>query len=220
MEANIVDILNRSRKTLLEILEDRGYDTAPYADISPDQIVSLSEGNSRALDIVVKKKEDSHAPCDRAFVIFQIHDRIKNKLSTGTFMRDIYDIPPDGHGSNVVTRNDDLIVIYNEPYNEIFDKASLQMWQQNKARMTFFHIKQIVVNPARHVLVPAHRKISADEAKIEMERLHLTQKSQLPLIKHHDMQARILGLVPGDIVEILRPSPTAGISRILRICAA
>lgn len=220
MEANIVDILNRSRHTMLEILENRGYDTTPYQDISPDQITSLSEGNPRALDIIVKKKEGSDAPCDRAVVVYQIQERIRSKISTGTFMRDIYDISPDSHESNNITKSDDLIVIYNEPYNDIFDKASLQAWQQHKVRMTFFHIKQIVVNPARHVLVPPHRKISPEEAKIEMDRLHLTQKSQLPLIKHHDMQSRILGLVPGDIVEIMRPSPTAGVSRILRICAA
>ena len=72
----------------------------------------------------------------------------------------------------------------------------------------------------RHVLVPPHRKLTADEAKAEMARLHVTQKSQFPLIKHHDIQARLMGLVPGDLVEILRPSPTAGVARILRICAA
>jgi DNA-directed RNA polymerase subunit H (RpoH/RPB5) len=59
-----------------------------------------------------------------------------------------------------------------------------------------------------------------EEGKAEMERLHVTQKSQLPLIKHHDIQSRLMGLVPGDIVEIMRPSPTAGVARILRICAA
>jgi DNA-directed RNA polymerase subunit H (RpoH/RPB5) len=94
------------------------------------------------------------------------------------------------------------------------------MWQQQKARMTFFHIKQVVVHLGRHVLVPKHRKLSAEEGKAEMARLHVTQKSQFTLIKHHDIQSRLMGLVPGDIVEILRPSPTAGVARILRICAA
>jgi len=77
-----------------------------------------------------------------------------------------------------------------------------------------------VVHPGRHVLVPPPRRLTVDEVKSEMARLHISQKPQLPLIKHYDVQSRILGLVPGDIVEILRPSPTAGIARVLRICAA
>jgi len=211
IEPGIADILLRSRQTILDILEDRGYDTTIYRNIAPDQILALAEGTPRALDIVVPKRADATAPCDRAVVIYMLQSTIRLKL--GTFTRDIYDSEPP-------TKTDDVIVILNEPYNEAFDKAALQMWQQQKARMTFFHIKQVVVHLGRHVLVPPHRKLSADEAKTEMARLHVTQKSQFPLIKHHDIQSRIMGLVPGDLIEIMRPSPTAGVARILRICAA
>jgi DNA-directed RNA polymerase subunit H (RpoH/RPB5) len=113
-----------------------------------------------------------------------------------------------------------VIIILNEQYNDIFDKVALQMWHGEKTRITFFHIKQVVVHLGRHVLVPPHRKLTPEEIKAELERLHITQKSQLPLIKHYDIQARLMGLVPGDIIEVLRPSPTSGISRVLRLCAA
>jgi DNA-directed RNA polymerase I, II, and III subunit RPABC1 len=218
MDSSIADILVRSRHTILEILSDRGYDTTPYELISPDQILTLAEGHPRALDIVVNKKSDGLAPCEKAVVVYQLQDRIRLKL--GTFLRDIYDKPPDNSTSNAIKPTDDLIILLNEPYNDAFDKVAIQMWQNHKSRVTFFHIKQVVVNMSRHVLVPPHRKLTPEEAKAEMTKLRVTQKSQLPLIKHHDMQSRILGLVPGDIVEVLRPSPTSGINRILRICAA
>ena len=221
LEPDVADIILRSRQTILDILEDRGYDPTPYRNIAPDQILTLASGNTRALDIVVNKQtgdENDKAPCDRAFVVYMIQDRIRPRIGTGTFVRDIYEA---GGIIENPTKADDLIIILNEPYQEeVFDKASLQMWQKEKVRMTFFHIKQVVVNPARHVLVPPHRKLTVDEGKAEMARFHVTQKSQFPIIKHHDIQARVMGLVPGDIVEILRPSPTAGVARILRICAA
>ncbi len=216
LEPGVADIILRSRQTLLDILEDRGYDTAVYQNIAPDQILTLAEGHPRALDIYAKKKTDSAAPCERAVVVYQIQERIRSKL--GTFAPRLFNEPPDAN--SVVTKTDDIIVILNEPYHEAFDKYALQQWQSGKVRMTFFHIKQVVVHPGRHVLVPPHRKLTADEAKAVMVRLHVTQKSQLPLIKHHDMQSRVMGLVPGDVVEILRPSPTAGVARVLRICAA
>lgn len=211
LEPSIADILLRSRQTVLDILEDRGYETAPYRNIAPDQILTLATKNSRALDIVVARRDET-APCDRAYVLYTLQQPIRLRL--GTFTRDIYE---EKEGPN---HGDDIIVILNEPYNEVFDKTSLQMWQQKKERISFFHLKQVVVHLGRHSLVPPHRKLTPDESKSEMARLHLTQKSQLPLIKHSDIQSRIMGLVPGDIVEILRPSPTAGVARVLRICAA
>jgi DNA-directed RNA polymerase subunit H (RpoH/RPB5) len=219
LEPGVADILIRGRHTVLDILEERGYDTAPYRNIAPDQIIALAEtsGARTPLDIVVKKRADGPAPCERAVVIYQISDRaIRGRLGT-TFFRDLFDVDV---GGITVTKKDDVIVLINEPYNEAFDKAALQLWQTDKARLVFFHIKQVVVHPGRHILVPPHRKLTPDEAKDEMTRLHVSEKTQLPLIKHHDIQSRVMGLVPGDVVEILRPSATAGISRFLRICSA
>ena len=213
VEPSIADILIRSRNTVLDILEDRGYDVLPYRNIAPEQILTLLEGNPRTLDMIIKKKAEAAnvATSERAVVVYMIQDRLRSRL--GTFTRDIYE-------EGEITRADDVMVLVNEPWHESFDKTSLQMWQTQKARMTFFHIKQVVVHPGRHVLVPPHRKLTAEEAKAEMTRWSVTQKSQFPLIKHSDVQAKLLGLVPGDVVEILRPSPTSGIARVLRICAA
>ena len=219
LEPVVVDILLRSRNTLLDILDERGYDVSKYRYIAPDQILTLAEGHPRALDIIVPKKAaDSPAPCERAVVVYQIQDRIRTKM--GTFAEKLYDKAPDAMGSNLVKPTDDVIVILNEPYNDIFDKTSLQLWQTQRSRLVFFHIKQVVVHPGRHALVPPHRKLTVEEATEILERYHVSAKTQLPLIKHHDIQSRVLGLVPGDVVEVLRPSPTSGVSRILRICAA
>jgi DNA-directed RNA polymerase subunit H (RpoH/RPB5) len=213
-EPSVADILIRSRHTICDILEDRGYDPTPYRNIAPDQIITLAGGTSRGLDMMVKKRPDSAAPCERAFVLYILQDRLRQKLDS--FLKETY----DKDSVEGPTRADDVIVLLNEQYNEIFDKVSLSMWQTKKTRIVFFHIKQVVVHLGRHVLVPPHRKLTPEESKAEMERLHLTQKSQLPLIKHYDIQARLMGLVPGDIIEVLRPSPTSGEARILRLCAA
>jgi DNA-directed RNA polymerase subunit H (RpoH/RPB5) len=218
MDPTISDILIRSRRTILEILEDRGYDTIKYQNISPDQILTLAEGHPRALDIIVPKREGSTAPCDRAVVVYMIQERIKGRL--GTFVRDIYEKSSNEVVITTISHKDDVIVIINEPAHDAFDKSSLQLWQTHKARMTFFHIKEVVVHLGRHVLVPPHRKLSDEEAKATTERLRITQRSQLPLIKRSDIQARILGLVPGDMVDVLRPSPTAGVIHYPRLCVA
>jgi DNA-directed RNA polymerase subunit H (RpoH/RPB5) len=218
LDAQVADILLRSRATILDILEDRGYNTEAVRNIAPDQILTLAEANPRSLDIFIPKREGSAAPAERAVVVYQIQDRIRMRLA-GSFKDDLFG-SYDGTASREITPADDIIVLLNEPPNEAFAKFSLRLWQTEKIRLTFFHIKEVVVHLGRHVLVPPHRKMTAEELKADMERLHVSQKSQMPVIKHSDMQARLLGLVPGDGVEILRPSPTAGVERFIRVCAA
>jgi DNA-directed RNA polymerase subunit H (RpoH/RPB5) len=212
----VADIVIRSRQTILDILDERGYDVTPYRNIAPDQILTLLEKNSRRLDIFVRRKPDGVAPSERAVVVYSVDNRLRMKLES--FFTDLIK-NPFCIGAEIKS-TDDIIVLLNEPYNEAFDREALRLWQAHKTRLVFFHIKQLVVHPGRHELVPPHRKLTEEEGRREIERLHITQKSHLPLIKHHDIQARVLGLVPGDLVEILRPSPTAGIARVLRICAA
>jgi DNA-directed RNA polymerase subunit H (RpoH/RPB5) len=214
----IADILLRSRQTILDILEDRGYDVSQYRNIAPDQILTLAAGEARALDIFVPKREGSAAAADRAVVVYQIQDRIGTRLE-GSFRKELFD-SYDGSEVQQIKKTDDIIIIYNENPNDKFAKTSLAMWQQDKVRISFFNLKEVVVHLGRHVLVPPHRKLTADELKAEMERIHVTNKHQLPVIKHSDMQARLLGLIPGDGVEILRPSPTAGVERVIRCCGA
>jgi DNA-directed RNA polymerase subunit H (RpoH/RPB5) len=85
--------------------------------------------------------------------------------------------------------------------------------------MSFFNIKHLISNPARHSVVPPHRKLGNEEAEVVLQKYHVRSRGELPRIIYHvDMQARVLGLVPGDIVEIRRPSPTSGEYVIYRVC--
>lgn len=215
LEPGVADIILRSRQTILDILDERGYDVTAYRNISPEQILTLAEKNTVALNVFAPKRADSNAPCDRAVIFYSINQRIRNRL--GTFVRDIFE-EAQADPTVKINKGDDIIVILNEPYQEAFDKTSYEMWSGGKVRMVFFHIKQLVSHPGRHVLVPPHRKLTEDEEKAVMARLHIKSKSQFPAIKHDDIQSRVLGLVPGNVVEIQRPSPTAGVALYYRAC--
>jgi DNA-directed RNA polymerase subunit H len=210
LEPSVVDILIRSRHTILDVLEDRGYDGTPYRNISPEQIAVLAT-KQRSMDMtVLRKNGDPKAPAE-AMVIYMTQEPIQRSLATK--LADIY--PEDKEPKKL-----EVMVIINEDYHDAFDQYSLKAFREEGKRITFFHLKQMVVHLGRHVLVPRHRKLTSAEAETAMERYSVTQKSQFPIIKHSDIQARLMGLVPGDIVEIERPSPTAGVARVLRICAA
>ena len=60
-----------------------------------------------------------------------------------------------------------------------------------------------------HELVPKHRILSPEEAE-EVLRKYCVTRQQLPKILASDPVVKEIGAKPGDIIEIIRDSETAG----------
>jgi len=74
------------------------------------------------------------------------------------------------------------------------------------------------VNILEHELVPQHILLSEEEAKRILKRMGVS-KLQLPWMLASDPVSKALGAKPGDVVMILRKSPTAGVSVAFRYVA-
>jgi DNA-directed RNA polymerase subunit H (RpoH/RPB5) len=94
-----------------------------------------------------------------------------------------------------------------------------ECWVKNdNTKVRYFQAASIVNNPLNHILVPKHEKVPAEDEDALLKGMYAT-KAQLPLIRfHEDPIARMLGLVPKDIVRITRPSLTAGENIGYRLC--
>jgi DNA-directed RNA polymerase subunit H (RpoH/RPB5) len=207
-----IDYLYRSRMTLLDILEDRGYDVAKYRKFSPAEAGAARSAMS-GLNIKVSKKDDETKICDVRYASIS-----RQKLDS--FFDDIED--DDTENIEVVVMLDDLVA-------EAHHAAALKQYmkpkesggkERRKLRVSFFSVQMLVINPTKHVLVPKHEIVKAEYHKDLLESLYITSKSKMPEIKFHvDPIARCIGAVPGDIVKITRPSQSAGESIIYRVCA-
>jgi DNA-directed RNA polymerase subunit H (RpoH/RPB5) len=212
----LFDLIARTRPVILEILDVQGYNVKPYENQSPADITKLAMSGPNALRIRVLAKEGSEAPTKRAQVFYWTYE--KAKVTLGRRVDELWDTETNGENA-AETTSDEAIVILNEPMHDAFHAMAIQQWQQHKRRIVFYMIKQLIANPARHILQPKFRKIPASETDV-LTNLRLKVKKNLPLIKFHvDIMTRVLGLVPDDVVEILRPSPTAGDYKMYRICA-
>lgn len=67
------------------------------------------------------------------------------------------------------------------------------------------------VNILEHELVPKHEVIPPEEAMKILKRLGI-EPWQLPWISTDDPVVKAIGAKPGDIIRIIRKSPTAGVS--------
>jgi DNA-directed RNA polymerase I, II, and III subunit RPABC1 len=116
--------------------------------------------------------------------------------------------------------------------------------------LQIFHTAQLEYNPTEHRKVPKHRILTADEvpkylekynivvddivAKMQKDHIRLSadqpaipqiamvHKDYLPVphISSQDAIARWIGARPGDVIEIMRNSETAGGTPYYRICVA
>lgn len=236
----LIDQLYRSRLTILQILKDRDYNTKPYENFGPAEIESMlvarentpakqkEKGGAFRIDVerlpmdpmskdpkeVARAKKWGDTPIRKCRVIYSF-TRLKSRLAG--FIGGLLDKESEDYVNPADT---EVIVILalpeGEPVAESFHTEAYRQWSsRSRLRISFFRLANLVIHPSTHVLVPKHEFLSKAAVPFSP-----TERLKLPFIRfHEDMQARILGLVPGDVVKITRPSPSSGEYTMYRICA-
>ena len=228
MNVPAIDHILRSRKTLLNILASRGYNTTPYEKFGYDEIEAMLVGGEGALRMDLERPLESTDTGITKCTVRYVLTKLKQKIP-GYIAGELPTIAPElregreqmfqSHLDPMTTEAVVMLVDDSHPMADIFTSASLNQWNKNKFRLSFFLVDHLVNNPAEHVLVPKHERVPIGEHPELLKQMY-AKKAQFPLIVfHQDIQARILGLVPGDIVKITRPSPSAGYYVEYRVCA-
>jgi DNA-directed RNA polymerase subunit H len=216
MNAEVYDILFRSRKTLLNILSSKGYDITPYEKFGPWEIESMIQNEKKnSLRMELMKKDENKSNIKKCIVIYRLN---RLKLSISKFMEDFYNDESEEFIEDIETT--EIIIILLEPVNtvDIFHSAALNAYNKN-LRVSFFQAHSLVNNPQDHVLVPKHELVPKEDIPALKKELNIQTISNLPFIRYHqDIQSRILGAVPGDIIKITRSSPSVGIQIGYRVC--
>lgn len=204
----LIDNVYRSRMNLLDILEERGYNVEKYRKFSPAEATAAVTALP-SLSFKVYNKDNKL--CDVRYANIS-----RQKLDK--FFDDIEDDESE---------NTEVIIMMIVPVSDAHHMVALKQYiklkesgEKRKLRVSFFSIDTLVVNPLKHVLVPKHEILPPEQHAELMQSMYITAKSKFPEIKFHvDPIARCIGAVPGDIVKIMRPSPSAGESVIYRVCA-
>jgi DNA-directed RNA polymerase subunit H (RpoH/RPB5) len=219
MDFETIDILYRSRQTLLEILRKKGYSTKAYDKFGPFEIEKMSAGDKEnALGMVLERQvpEGINAPV-KCFVEYAL-PKVKNRL--GSFLTNfISTLSENEDDSTFDYTKVEVIVITMESIGDSFHVASLNQFNTKKLRISFFDARTLVNNPMNHTLVPLHELVPDSEHAELLVKYNMKSKLNLPMIKfHEDIIGRIIGLVPGSIVKITRPSVQAGEYIVYRVC--
>jgi DNA-directed RNA polymerase I, II, and III subunit RPABC1 len=197
-------LIYNSRKYILEILEERGFDISEYSNFSISELNIIIQNNQ--LDILVNDKNDK-----KIYVRYHLNKSIRlNNIQE--CIDDLFNI------ENILTKNDDLIIIIKEEPNDTIEKIIKQYWLKENIYISIINIKRLQYNILKHTLVPKHIILNKDEELEFRNKFNIQKDSEIPDIGYLSPVCQVLGVRPGNICKIFRTSKTSINSEYYRIC--
>lgn len=201
----------RARRTVLEMLFDRGYavlnndeDMNQSLQFFTDDFKSKGY-NREQISILRQKRED---PAQQIWVFFPEEKRGK-AVGISVITEKVKQLEATNVQAAIFVLQTGLTTFA----KNTIDKVSISA----NCTIETFNENELLVNITHHVLVPRHELMSIDQKKALLRRYRL-KESQLPRIQKGDPVARYYGLRHGDVVKITRPSETAGRYVTYRLC--
>jgi DNA-directed RNA polymerases I, II, and III subunit RPABC1 len=190
--------LFRIRRTILELLRDRGYivlDNEQDLEMTREEFNQrfIAASGSRESLTMLKQKADE--PSDQIYVFFP--EEAKGKaVGVKPITAKVDRMERD--------RIDRAIMVLQTGLTPHAKQAVERLSAGQRLRMEVFFENELLVNITRHILVPMHEVMSEEDKRALLKRYKL-KESQLPRIQRSDPVARYYGLLPGMVVKITRP---------------
>ncbi len=199
--------ITKSRKNILDQLEKRGYNVNNYKGSSIEQVHVMFQNSQ--LDMLVENPDTGR----KAYVKYHLGKSLRSN-NIMDMIDDLYTL------DTILTNQDDLIIIAKDNANDSMEKSLRHIWEKMKYFITVIGVNQLQFNILEHTLVPPHRVLTSEEGKNIKKRYNIVDNSQLPDISRFSPVSLALGIRPGEMCEILRPSRTAITAPFYRICSA
>ena len=190
--------LFKVRKTILEMISDRGYSIPDEENISFEEFIA--KYNNKNLDIFINNGDDK-----KIFVYF--HNDVKNFSKS-----DLKNIMVKVIGE-YANPNMSIILVLKDKENSAISK---ELAKDSFKNVEVFLKKNMMFNITHHVYVPKHIILTSDEEKEVLEKYNTT-RGKLPKISKNDPVAKYYGMKSDQICKIIRRSPEVGESIYYRL---
>jgi DNA-directed RNA polymerase subunit H (RpoH/RPB5) len=206
---NRVQTFYTSRTNLLDILDTLGYNISQYAGFSVNEIDERMK--TMQLDMELKNEKG-----DKVYVKYLCGNKapvkVLNSKLLDQIIEDLFTL------SETLEKKDTLIlVIDGEPNDSMHDRLKY-LYDYYGYFVVCHNISRLQFNILKHVLVPPHRIMKNSEVQIVRKRYNVMEDTQFPDISRFDPVAQAIGIRPGQVCEIIRPSKTAISANYYRIC--
>ena len=187
LETNIY----HARKTILEMMEDRGYDTSNHIKDIPKELFleTIADDN---LEMLFEKDDE------KLVVYFYTDEKISKKQFISISNKLISDYDDD--------KINIILVLPNKASSAI--KREIQE-NPTYSNIQLYQLKHLIINITKHVLQPKFDVLNDEEVEEICSRLSILKK-QFPKILITDPISKYYGVKKNQVFKITRKSNTAG----------
>jgi len=209
--SSLISSIYKSRTILLELMGMQGYNIYDYEGFTVNEVNTMKVNNQ--LDMILEKK-DEDVDLKRKTKIY-----IRYYLAKSLRPQNLQEMIDDLFNTEeILTKYDTLFIVVKDEVNETLLNALKHIWEQEKIFIVIQNLKRLQFNILKHVLVPPHRILSNGEVLAVKKRYNVMSDAQFPDISRFDPVAQAIGIRPGQVCEIIRPSKTAISAPYYRIC--
>jgi DNA-directed RNA polymerase I, II, and III subunit RPABC1 len=210
--SSLISSVYKSRKTLLDLMRKQGYNVTEYDNFSINEVNAMFQ--NKQLDMLLEKTEDNinpNSPKRKIYIRYYLAKTLRPQ-NIQEMIDDLFNL------EEVLTKEDTLMIIVKDEMNETLINLLKHIWEQDSILIVIQSLKRLQFNILEHTLVPNHRVLTQDEVLTVKNRYNIMDDTQFPDISRFDPVAQIIGIRPGQVCEIIRPSKTAIKGYYYRIC--
>jgi DNA-directed RNA polymerase I, II, and III subunit RPABC1 len=209
--SSTISHIYKSRKIILELMKTQGYNIDEFSDFSINEVNTMFQ--NKQLDLLLEQSEE-HKDTHRKSKIY-IRYYLAKKLSDKNIQEIIDDL---FNLEEILTKDDTLMIIIKDDINETLTNLLKHIWETDGILIIIQSIKRLQFNILNHAIVPNHRILSYEEVNQVKIKYNIKDNTEFPDISRFDPVAQIIGIRPGQICEIIRPSKTAITGLYYRVC--
>jgi DNA-directed RNA polymerase subunit H (RpoH/RPB5) len=192
-------------------MQSQGYDVSDYNGFSVNEVNTMKTNNQ--LDMILEKLEEDPATKTKGKIYIRYYlAKALRPANLQEMIDDLFTV------EEVLKKTDTLLIVVKDEINETLVNTLKHIWEQDKIFIIIQSLKRLQFNLLNHILVPPHRILSESETIHIRTRYNIMHNGQFPDISRFDPVAQAIGIRPGHVCEIIRPSKTAISAPYYRIC--
>jgi DNA-directed RNA polymerase subunit H (RpoH/RPB5) len=211
--SGMITMIHKSRKTILDLLNQQGFDTSEYNNFGVNEIHAMYTNKDvpKQLDMMMTANQGT-TQSKSVYVKYHLGKTLRVE-NIQDYVDDLFNI------EQILKKESDmLVIVIKQDMNQTLMNILNEFWDRNGIFIVLFSLDRLQFNILEHQYVPKHVILNEDERKELFKRYNITDIKNLPDISRFDPVAQAIGMRPGDICKIERPSKTAVISNYYRYC--
>jgi DNA-directed RNA polymerase subunit H (RpoH/RPB5) len=193
---------------MLSLLEKQGFDITDYTDYGVSEIQTMYTNNQ--LDMLLSSTKDVR-PQKKVYVKYHLAKTLRRE-NINNIIDDLF------HLEQVLQKTDTLIIVMKQEVNDTLTHILNEIWEKEQIFIVIHTLDRLQFNILEHQYVPEHTVLSEVEKEAVEKKYNITDPKQMPSISRYDPVSLAIGLRPGQVCKIIRPSKTSVNSIYYRYC--